>query len=114
MFVEVVDPVEEMGRDLGGRLEVCVLKRGFLQYQKPGLNEIQPCGLRWCPREFDIAWFGLPQIESLLGGAEVVPNEVDFPLPAVARQHTVLEKGEDRFAGLAWVGQSYTFAGMRS
>jgi hypothetical protein len=40
MFIEVVDPIEEMLCDLGGRLEVCIMKSGFLKNEEPWLNEI--------------------------------------------------------------------------
>jgi len=47
-------------------------------------------------------------------GAEVIPDQVNFALRAVARQHIVLQKGEDRFAGLACLRQSHTLASMWS
>jgi len=92
MLVEIVDSLEEVFGDGLGRFEIGVVQRGLLQDQEPGLDQVQPGGVGGSPYEFHVVGHGTPQVQVSAMCAEVVPNQIDLAVRAIARKQRVLEK----------------------
>ena len=64
----------------------------FSRTKKPGLDQVQPGGVGGSPYEFHVVGHGTPQVQGSAMCAEVVPNQIDLAVRAIARKQRVLEK----------------------
>ena len=74
MTVEIVDTLFQVFGDCVCCLEVGVVQGGFLQNEKPGLDKVQPRGVRWCPVELNAGRSCGPEVPGSFVSAEVVPD----------------------------------------
>ena len=113
MVVEVVDALLEILSDRVGRLEVGIVQRGFLQHEKPRLDEVEPRRIGRSPENLDFLRPRGPQIERSLVSAEVIPNNIDLAGCSKTWQNGFLQKREHNLAGFGGTGNSHGVARVR-
>ena len=113
MIVEVVDTLPQVLSDRIGRLEVGIVQRGFLQHEKPRLDEVEPRGIGRSPENLNVGWPRAPQIERSFVSAEVIPNNIDLAGCSKMRPNGFLQKREHNLAGFGGTGNSDGVARVR-
>ena len=114
MLVQVVDALRKILGNGGCGFEIGIVESCFLQYQEPGLDQIEPGSIRWCPEEFDVRRLGRPKIQCPLVGAEVIPDQVDFAVASELWQYRTAKECQHGFTRLARIGAPDTVTGVGS
>jgi hypothetical protein len=110
VIVEIVDALLEILSDRVGRLEVGIVQGGFLQNEKPRLDEVEPRGIGRSPENLDVRRPCHPQIERSLVSAEVIPNDIDLGGCSKTWQDCFLQKCEHDLASFGGTGNSDSVA----